>query len=414
MGIVVQKYGGSCVATPRLIKRVADRVIKSRRTGDDVLVVMSAMGDMTDDLIALAGKVSSAPCPRELDMLISVGERISMSLLSMAIHDLGFDSISLTGSQSGIITTCQHNRARIVDVRPDRIINSLSEGKIVIVAGFQGVSRQKEITTLGRGGSDLTAVALARALAATKCELVKSVRGVMSGDPEKVPDAQLLPTISADSLVELSTAGASVIDSRAARFVRRHGIPVVICSLDEDDSETVIVSESVMRKNERSVEAEDSDEAATFTAVASRSPVVCIGAHFPAESHQSMQRVLTGLCSAGIAVYMVNLAATGGSQNVDFVVSDDDLQSVEAMLEVLASTSGLKWTATRNLAMIGFIGDGYLLDMGPVCAARAAFSDAAIDALRMHASAFRISVLVQGEDEERALLAAHNLVVGSE
>ena len=239
MAVVVQKYGGSSVADVERIGRVADRVAAARRTGLDLCVVVSAMGDTTDELLALAKKVSAAPPRRELDMLLSAGERISMALLSMALQDRGVDAISFTGSQSGIITTDSHASARIVEVRPIRVHDELSRGRVVIVAGYQGVSIRKEVTTLGRGGSDTTAVALAAALDAD-CEIYSDVAGVYTADPRIVPSARRLDELSYEEMQELAQAGAKVLNAQAVEFAREKGIAIHARSTFGSPEETVV------------------------------------------------------------------------------------------------------------------------------------------------------------------------------
>src|SRR5437660_393652 len=222
--VVVQKYGGSSVADPVKLGRVADRVAEAVKKGRSVVVVVSAMGKTTDELLALARTVATSPPRRELDMLLSTGERISMALLAMALEARGVDAISFTGSQSGILTNDRHSGARIIEVRPVRIQDELARGKVVIVAGFQGMSYRREITTLGRGGSDTTAVALAAALAAEYCEICSDVDGVYSADPRVVPDARRLDEISYDEMQELAEHGAKVLNAQAVEWARRAGI----------------------------------------------------------------------------------------------------------------------------------------------------------------------------------------------
>ena len=224
MAIIVQKYGGSSVGDVERIRRVAERVAARRAEGHQMVVVVSAMGDTTDELLELARKISSDPPRRELDMLLTCGERVSMALLSMALHQLGVPAISFTGSQSGIITDDNHSGARILEVRPVRIREELGRGKVVIVAGFQGVSRQREVTTLGRGGSDTTAVALAAALGAEVCELLSDVDGVYSADPRVVPEARKLERLDYDTMQEMAAAGARVLNAQAVEFARAAGI----------------------------------------------------------------------------------------------------------------------------------------------------------------------------------------------
>jgi aspartate kinase len=239
MPVVVQKFGGSSVGDVEKMRKVAAKVAATRRSGKDVCVVVSAMGDTTDELLALAKQVSAAPPRRELDMLLTAGERISMALLSMALQDQGVDAISFTGSQSGIITTDAHASARIVEVRPFRVQEELGRGKVVIVAGFQGVSPRKEVTTLGRGGSDTTAVALAAALGAD-CEIYSDVAGVFTADPRVVPSARRIDALSYDEMQELASAGARVLNAQAVEFAKERGIAIHALSTFGGAEETVV------------------------------------------------------------------------------------------------------------------------------------------------------------------------------
>src|SRR2546425_1193927 len=226
MAIVVQKYGGSSVADVAKLKQVADRVVRTRRSGHELVVVVSAMGDTTDDLLGLAKQVSPNPDRRELDMLLTAGERISMALLSMAIRELGGDAISFTGSQSGIITNDRHVDARIIEVRPVRVQDELARGRIVVIAGYQGVSYRREVTTLGRGGSDTTAVAMAAALGAEYCEICSDVEGVYTADPRVVPAARRIGTLSYEETQELAESGAKVLNAQAVEFAKEKGIAI--------------------------------------------------------------------------------------------------------------------------------------------------------------------------------------------
>jgi aspartate kinase len=239
MPTVVQKYGGSSVADVEKMRKVAERIAATRRAGSDVCVVVSAMGDTTDELLALAKRMSASPPRRELDMLLTAGERISMALLSIALNDLGVPAISFTGSQSGIITNDAHASARIVEVRPYRVQDELAQGKVVIVAGFQGVSYKKEVTTLGRGGSDTTAVALAAALGAD-CEIYSDVAGVFTADPRVVPDARRLDALSYEEMQELAQAGAKVLNAQAVEFAKERGIAIHARSTFGGAEETVV------------------------------------------------------------------------------------------------------------------------------------------------------------------------------
>lgn len=241
MGILVQKFGGSSVSDIDKIKAVARRVVATREAGNDLVVVVSAMGDTTDDLLDMAKKINPAPSRRELDMLLSVGERISMALLSMAVHAHGHKAISLTGSQCGIITTDSHSNARIMDVRPFRVQDELEKGHIVIVAGYQGTSYRREVTTLGRGGSDTTAVALAAALNAEACEIYSDVDGVFSADPRVVLDARQLASLSYEEMQEMARSGAKVLNEQAVEFARRANIALFARSTHMPESKGTVV-----------------------------------------------------------------------------------------------------------------------------------------------------------------------------
>ncbi|MEK7768010.1 MAG: aspartate kinase, partial [bacterium] len=243
MALIVQKYGGTSVAGPERIKAVARSIIARKKQGHQLAVVVSAMGDTTDDLIALAKQVTSKPEPREMDMLLATGEQQAIALMAMAITDQGERAVSFTGAQVGIVTDARHSKARIISVKPDRIRKALAAGKIAIVAGFQGESKGEEITTLGRGGSDLTAVALAAAMKAEACEFYKDVKGIMSADPRIVPEARPLPVITYDEMLEMASLGAQVLNARSVEYAKRFRVPLVVRSSFEDVKGTLIVEE---------------------------------------------------------------------------------------------------------------------------------------------------------------------------
>jgi aspartate kinase len=241
VALIVQKFGGSSVADADSIKRVAKRIVETRRAGNEVVVAVSAMGDTTDELLDLAAACTPIPAPRELDMLLTAGERISMALLAMTIKGMGIEALSFTGSQAGMITTAEHGSAKIVDVTPGRVREALDQGAIAIVAGFQGFSRDsRDITTLGRGGSDTTAVALAAALGADVCEIYTDVDGIFTTDPRIVPQARKIDAISAEEMLELAAAGAKVLHLRAVEYARRHGVALHVRSSFSDEQGTIV------------------------------------------------------------------------------------------------------------------------------------------------------------------------------
>ncbi len=245
MALVVQKYGGSSVASPAHIKRVAAQILQEQKHGNQVVVVVSAMGDTTDHLVSMSREISKNPPEREMDMLLSVGERISIAMLAMAIHEMGGNAISFTGSQVGIITDTRHTEARILEVRANRILDELNKGRIVIVAGFQGVSIDKEITTLGRGGSDTTAIALAAALKAERCEIMKDVDGIFISEPKLVPDVRLNEEISYDEMIEMANMGAGVLKTESVEIARLHGIKVGVGSSFTGKIGTIITDKTL-------------------------------------------------------------------------------------------------------------------------------------------------------------------------
>src|SRR5438128_4503673 len=259
MTLLVQKYGGTSVGSPERIQNVAERIVRTRRGGADLVVVVSAMGDATDDLIDLARQVSTRSHPREMDMLLTAGERISMALVAMAVNDRGQEAVSFTGSQSGIVTDTSHTRAKILEVKADRIREELKRGRVVIVAGFQGVSRDREVTTLGRGGSDTTAVALAAALEAEVCEICSDVDGVFTADPRVVKDARKLAELTHEEMQELALAGAKVLNAQAVEFARDRGITIWARSTFQSGPGTKVVPKKGARELRIAGVAQESD-----------------------------------------------------------------------------------------------------------------------------------------------------------
>jgi aspartate kinase len=343
--IIVQKYGGSSVATPEKIKRVALRIARAREAGHAVCVVVSAMGDTTDELLALARQVTERPERRELDMLLTAGERISMALLGLALNDLGVPAISFTGSQSGIITNDAHANARIVEVRPVRIQDELERGKVVIVAGYQGISYRKEVTTLGRGGSDTTAVALAAALSATYCEICSDVDGVYSADPRVVPEAVKLAELSYDEMQSLAEAGAKVLNAQAVEFAKAKGIAIYAKATFVDGPGTVVRGEALRRLD-------PPPQPGRIQAVTSESDVVLLRL---SEATAAELATLLGLCDRH-AVASREVSFSSGLATV--LVSLENAHLLRAAMAELAERFGARLSLEEGLATVTCVGAG--------------------------------------------------------
>ncbi|HEY4412057.1 MAG TPA: aspartate kinase, partial [Gaiellaceae bacterium] len=327
--LVVMKFGGTSVGDTQKIKDVARRLVEARETGHRVVAVLSAMGDTTDDLIRLAHEVSPNPHPREYDMLVSVGERISNALCAMAIHDLGQEAISLTGSQAGILTDTSHGKAKIVEVRASRINDAMDDGKIVLVAGFQGVSSEHEVTTLGRGGSDATAVALAAALGGA-CEIFTDVEGVFTADPRLVPDALKLPKVSYEEMLEMAATGARVMMARSVEIARRYGVPLHVRSAFSDVEGTWIGEEDQLMLEKAIVSGvtHDASEAkATIVAVPDTPGIAA--------------RVFRALADAGVNIDMiVQNVSEDGATSITFTLPKTDLPVAEPIIDATAREIG--------------------------------------------------------------------------
>ncbi|NUO49793.1 MAG: aspartate kinase [Polyangiaceae bacterium] len=384
--IVVQKYGGSSVADVEKIGRVADRVVATRNEGCDVVVVVSAMGKTTDSLIRLANDVagSGAEVPRrELDMLVSTGERVSMSLLSIAIQSRGAPAISFTGSQSGILTNDRHFDARIIEVRPHRIEDELSRGKVVIVAGYQGMSYKREITTLGRGGSDTTAVALAAALTAERCEIYSDVDGVYSADPRVVDDARHLPELDHAMLQEMAEGGAKVICAQAVEWARRRGITIHARSTFDAGRESVIVPAGQARQSARAVCAEQKLLFVTWAG-------------------SDTAGVLAGLRAAGLTYKDLSHGPNGGSALVPLL----NVPTPEAATRELAQRLP-EAKITEGVSTVSVIGDGFADSSEPLERFTKVLGEAGVTALAITAGPLRLTALVRADDVASAQRAVH-------
>jgi aspartate kinase len=346
VAILVQKYGGSSVADIDKIKLVAERVVGARSAGNDVVVVVSAMGKTTDGLLALAKQINPTPSSRELDMLLTVGERITMALLSMAIQSLGVDAISFTGSQCGILTNASHSRARIVEIRPFRVLDELEAGRVVIVAGFQGVSYRREITTLGRGGSDTTAVALAAALDAERCEIYSDIDAVHSADPKVALDAKRLSEVTYDEMLALSRHGAKVLNAEAVEFARQAGIAVFTRSTFAPD-----LTGTIVRAN-------PPPEPRPVTGVASRKGVVAV----EVRAHPGIREAVTTILRAADLAPDFVLGGPGPGAPVLFVFSESTNVGLESMLAEALGPFGDSARVIRELGTVTVVGDVMIPD----------------------------------------------------
>ena len=403
MGLIVQKFGGSSVADAERIKRVAARIAASKRSGQQVVVVVSAMGDTTDELIDLANQVSPMPNGRELDMLLTAGERISMALLAMAISNLGLEARSFTGSQAGIITTSTHGRARVIDVTPGRIQEALSEGAIAIVAGFQGVAQDtKDITTLGRGGSDTTAVALAAALDADVCEIYTDVDGVFSADPRIVPTARKLKSVTYEEMLELAASGAKVLHLRCVEYARRFNLPIHVRSSFSNLEGTWVVKDQPeggsMEQAIISGIAHDKSEAKiTIVGVPDRAGVAA--------------RIFQAIADADVNIDMIvqNVsAAATGLTDISFTLPRAEGSRATSIVQKLQGEIGFQSIQYDDqIGKLSLIGAGMRSHPGVTANFFAAMASAGVNIEMISTSEIRISIVCRQSDVERAVQAAH-------
>ncbi|MEJ2744536.1 MAG: aspartate kinase [bacterium] len=397
MAIIVHKYGGTSVADPERIKNVARRVEKAKQAGDDVIVVVSAMGDTTDELIALAGKVSSDPSDRELDMLMSTGEQITAALLAMALHEIGLDAISFTGPQVGIITDSAHREAKILEISTKRIADELAKGCVVVVAGFQGVDAEDNITTLGRGGSDTTAVALAAALKADACRIYKDVDGVFTADPRIVPDARKLDRISHEEMLELASLGAQVLHSRAVEFAKKYGVKVEVLSSFNENSGTILTEEVSEMEDMviRGVTVDRGEAKLTILHVPDRPGVAAT--------------IFGAMADANVNVDMIiqNVSAEGFT-DVSFTVSRNDLKKAVAALEKVSAEIGAKGvTSDDDIAKVSVVGVGMKSHKGVASAMFSSLAKEKINIEMISTSEIKISCVVSTADADRAARSLH-------
>jgi aspartate kinase len=397
MAVIVQKYGGSSVADVDKLRRVAERVMRTRAQGHSVVVVVSAMGDTTDELLAMAKKVSPNPQRRELDMLLSAGERISMALLSLAIHELGGDAISFTGSQSGIITNDRHVDARIIEVRPFRVQDELARGKIVVIAGYQGVSYRKEVTTLGRGGSDTTAVAMAAALDAEYCEICSDVDGVYSADPRVVSAARRIATLSYEETQEMAEAGATVLNAQAVEFAKEKGIAIYARATasplpgNDPSADGTVVRKSPPRMP------------GIVVGVTSEKDVIVLQADADALA------VLALLDERGVAGKQLHVF----DARVDMVISRENLHDEPRLRSALDSRFASRARLIDGMAAVSAVGAGINTSYANVRTGTASLEEKGIHPSMVATSSFRITWMVPRQRTEEAVQTLHRRFIES-
>jgi aspartate kinase len=404
VALVVQKYGGSSVADAACIKRVAQRIVTTKKAGNDVVVIVSAMGDTTDELLDLAQQVSPLPQGRELDMLLTAGERISMALLAMAIANLGHEARSFTGSQAGVITNSTHGKARIIDVTPGRIQEAIDQGHIAIVAGFQGVSQDtKDVTTLGRGGSDTTAVALAAALRADVCEIYTDVDGIFTADPRIVPAARRIPRISYDEMMEMAACGAKILHLRCVEYARRFDLPIHVRSSYSNREGTWVVSDPYSEGTEM--------EQPIISGVAhdrSEAKITVVGVPDKVGEAAAIFKTLADAeINIDMIVQNVSAAATGRT-DISFTLPAADSQAALAALKKIQASIGFESLLFDDqIGKVSLIGAGMRSHPGVTATFFEALADAGVNIEMISTSEIRISVIVGQDDVDSAVAAAH-------
>lgn len=397
VSLLVEKFGGTSVADRDRIRAVADHIARTRRDGHDVVVVVSAMGKTTDDLLRLANDVAGQPGGREVDMLLTAGERISMALLCMAVTDLGVQAVSFTGSQAGIVTDTEHGRAKIIEVRADRIREAIEAGQVAIVAGFQGVSTARDVTTLGRGGSDTTAVALAAVLGANACEIYTDVEGVYTADPRVVPDARRLNRVTYEEMLDMAATGGRVLALRSVEFARNHHVPIRVRSsftwapgtlVEEEDPtmEQAIISGVTHDTSEAKITIEKVPDHPGIAAMVFRS-----------------------LADAGAIVDMiVQNVSTAGHTDISFTVPRDDVAKANTVMEKVSAEIGAGgFSSDADVAKVSLIGAGMKTHPGVAAEMFEALSAEGINIEMISTSAIRISCVVKQGDVERAVRTLH-------
>jgi aspartate kinase len=409
VALIVQKFGGSSVANAESIKRVAKRIVETRKAGNEVVVAVSAMGDTTDELVDLAHEVTPIPAPRELDMLLTAGERISMALLAMSIKSMGYDARSFTGSQAGMITDAQHGAARIVDVTPGRIQDALDEGAIAIVAGFQGFNRDtRDITTLGRGGSDTTAVALAAALGAEVCEIYTDVDGVFTSDPRQVPLARKIDRITSEEMLELAAAGAKVLHIRAVEYARRHNVTLHVRSSFSNKEGTYVLNEAAAAeaaKKDGTVEEPIISGVATDL---SEAKITVVGVpDVPGKAAQIFKIVAKANANVDMIVQNVSAAATSLT-DISFTLPKSEGQRVLQALTAEKDEVGFQSLQYDDqIGKLALVGAGMRTNTGVSAALFEALFEAGINIEMISTSEIRISVVTRADTVAEAARVVH-------
>ena len=397
MALIVQKYGGTSVADPDRIRAVAENIAFTKRHGNDVIVVPSAMGKSTDNLIKLANDVSKTQPGRELDMLITTGERISMALICMALADLGIEAKSFTGSQAGIVTDTAHGKAKIIEVKGDRVREALADGKVCVVAGFQGISTEKEITSLGRGGSDTTAVALAASLNADSCEIYTDVTGVFTADPRIVPQARKLAHVNFDEMLEMAGAGSKVLALRSVEFARNHNVPIHVRSAFTWEHGTWVTSQEPNMEDPiiSGVVTDVSEAKVTVVAVPDR-PGISAALFEP-------------LAAANVNVDMiVQNTSHDGTTDISFTMPKADFAAAESIVARVAAEIGAAGVENdANIAKISLVGAGMKTSPGIAAKMFRTLADESVNIQMISTSTIRISVVTSATDLERAARALH-------
>jgi len=397
---IVMKFGGTSVADAERIKRAARRIVAQKEQGKRVVAVLSARGHTTDELIQAAEEVSPNPDPREMDMLLSTGERISCALCAMAINDLGHRAISLTGSQAGIVTDTSHTKARIIDVRAERIISALDEGMIVLVAGFQGVSTSRDVTTLGRGGSDTTAVAVAAAVGAEVCEIYTDVSGVYTADPRIVPDARKLPQVSFEEMLEMAASGAKVLQLRSVEYARTHGVRIHCRSSFEDGPGTVVIGEDQTMEHPLITAVTHSTEEARITLVG------------VPDRPGAAARIFTALADANVNVDTIvqnDPRSEGVSAEVTFTLATEDLRIAHTALEPIVAELGItKVDADPEVGKVSIIGAGMRSHPGVAAKVFQVLGEQDVNIEIIHTSPIKITCLIRADAVPVAVRALHD------